>query len=47
MLKISLLPALPCRLKVIVEEVALTPATVPLSIIIELATEVAAVNLDK
>ena len=33
MLKMSEEPALPCRLKVMVEEVALMPATVPLSLI--------------
>jgi hypothetical protein len=39
MLKISLLPALPCKLKVTVEEEALTPKTVPLLISLPVVRE--------
>jgi len=38
-LKISLAPAFPCKLKVMVEEEAFTPKTVPLSIRVEVAKE--------
>jgi hypothetical protein len=37
MLNMSLLPAVPCKLKVTVEEEALTPKTLPLSIKVDVA----------